>query len=317
MADPRFFKNHGPFTVAELVTDLPCTVQGNESLSIQDVAPLHDATQGQCSFFDNAKYLDAMRKTQASACIMHPDMAEKAPQGLTLILTQQPYLAYAQIASLFYPSARAGEIHDSAVIDKDAEIAEGVSIGANTVIGPGVVIGKGSVIYANVTITHAKIGQACTIHSGARIGQDGFGFAPSAQGMAPVPQLGRVIIGNHVNIGANTTIDRGAGPDTIIGDGTIIDNLVQIAHNVQIGRGCIIAAQVGISGSTKMDDYVVMGGQSGVAGHLNIGKGVKIAGQSGVTQNIKDGIEVVGFPAQERRSYWKERAFLRRLMKKG
>ena len=316
MADPRFFDNQGPFTLSQLVEGIECERIGDD-VTIHDVAPLDRAQATEISFFDNAKYIEAMTKTQAGACIMHPDMADKAPAGMALVLTNQPYLAYARIAARFYPQTDNAGIHDTAVIAADAAIGNNVTIGAGCVIGRGVVIGDDTQIDAHVSITHAEIGRACRIHSGVRIGQDGFGFAQSATGMVPVPQLGRVIIGNHVNIGANTTIDRGAGPDTCIGDGCIIDNLVQIAHNVDIGKGCVIVSQVGISGSTKLENYVVVGGQAGIAGHLTIGTGARIAAQSGVTQDIAAGVEVAGFPAQDKRSYWKERAFLRRLMKKG
>lgn len=317
MADPRFFTRLGPFTVQQLAEIAGCDVRGDATLRIEDVAPLDLATQGSISFLDNIKYKQAMLGTKASACILHPDMAEYAPDGIVCLVSKAPYASYAKIAAAFYP-ARSSDavIHDTAVIDPMAEIGQGVSIGAHSVIGAGVVVGDHTFIASNVTLSHCLIGQSCHIHTGVRIGQDGFGFAPTPTGMIPVPQLGRVIMGDHVNIGANTCIDRGAGPDTVIGAGSIIDNLVQIGHNVQLGQGCIITAQVGISGSTKIGNYCVFGGQSGTAGHLTIGDGVRVAGQSGVTQDIEAGIEVAGFPAQERRSYWKERAFLRRLVKK-
>jgi UDP-3-O-[3-hydroxymyristoyl] glucosamine N-acyltransferase len=154
------------------------------------------------------------------------------------------------------------------------------------------------------------------LHPGVRIGQDGFGFAPGMPAHTKVPQLGRVIIGDDVEIGANTTIDRGAGPDTVIGAGTKIDNLVQIGHNVTIGKGCFIVAQAGVAGSTKVGDYVMIGGQAGVIGHLVIGDGAKIAGQSGVSTNVGPGETVAGTPATDAREHWKTLAFLKRLRKK-
>ena len=155
------------------------------------------------------------------------------------------------------------------------------------------------------------------IHAGVRIGQDGFGFATGAEGHVKVPQLGRVIIGDDVEIGANTTIDRGAGPDTVIGAGTQIDNLVQIGHNVVLGRGCVVVAQVGISGSTKVGDYVVIGGQVGLAGHLSIGNKVRIAAQSGVMRDVAEGETVGGSPATTMRDWLRRVAIVDRLARKG
>ena len=203
------------------------------------------------------------------------------------------------------------------MIEAGARIAAHVRIGANTVVGAGVEIGEGSWIAANVTLTHCVIGQKVRIHTGARVGQDGFGFALDPKGHLPVPQLGRVIIEDFVNIGANTTIDRGAGPDTVIGMGAVLDNLVQIAHNVRVGRGAVIVAQCGISGSTVIDDFAVLGGQVGVAGHLHVGRGARIAAQSGVTKDVPAGEEWVGFPAAPRREYWKDMALLKKLLSKA
>jgi UDP-3-O-[3-hydroxymyristoyl] glucosamine N-acyltransferase len=172
-------------------------------------------------------------------------------------------------------------------------------------------------VASNCTLTHCEIGERVILHPGVRIGQDGFGFAPGAQGHTKVPQLGRVLIGDDVEIGANSTIDRGAGPDTVIGAGTKIDNLVQIGHNVSIGRGCLIVALVGISGSTKIGDFVMIGGQAGVAGHLKIGDGARIAAQSGVSRDLAPGATVAGSPAEDARAFWRDLAFLRRLRAKS
>jgi UDP-3-O-[3-hydroxymyristoyl] glucosamine N-acyltransferase len=200
------------------------------------------------------------------------------------------------------------------VIGPRAQIGAGTRIEANAVIGAGVVVGPECWIGAGSSLTHCILGRRVRIHSGVRVGQDGFGFSLGPKGHLPVPQLGRVIIEDFVNIGANTTIDRGAGPDTLIGTGSVIDNLVQIAHNVKLGRGCVIAAQCGISGSSTLGDFVILGGQVGIAGHLNIGTGVRVAAQSGVTKDIPAGQEWVGFPAAPRRQYWKELAKLKKLL---
>jgi UDP-3-O-[3-hydroxymyristoyl] glucosamine N-acyltransferase len=250
-------------------------------------------------------------------------------------LSRQPYKAYALAAQAFYPppplrsgmaasavvdpTARLGadcEIGAHVVIGAGAEIGEASRIDANTVIGGGVVIGAGAQIAANVTISHAVIGARVRILPGARIGQNGFGFAPDPIGHVAVPQLGRVIIGDDVEIGANTTIDRGAGPDTVIGDGTMIDNLVQIGHNVVVGRRCVLVAQVGISGSTKLDDFVMIGGQGGLAGHISVGKGARVAAQSGVMRDIPDGVTVMGYPALPVKEFWRQVATLQQWARK-
>ena len=182
-------------------------------------------------------------------------------------------------------------------------------------IGPGVVIGDHGWIGANVTLLFCCIGKNFIAHPGARIGQDGYGFAPGAPRHFKVPQLGRVIIGDDVEIGANTCVDRGSLPDTLIGSGTKVDNLVHIAHNVTIGEGCLITAQVGIAGSTKIGNHVMMGGQAGVSGHLSIGDNVKVAGQTGVSKDVKSGQTVAGYPAMEARKFWRNVAVLNKLSK--
>ena len=164
--------------------------------------------------------------------------------------------------------------------------------------------------------SYAIVGARTIVHGGARIGQDGFGFALGADGHLKVPQLGRVLIGDDVEIGANTTIDRGAGPDTVVGDGTKIDNLVQIAHNVRIGRGCVIVAQVGISGSTRIGDFVMLGGQAGLTGHLVVGDGAKVAAQAGVMRDIEPGTTVGGSPAMPQRQWLKSVAMIERMTRK-
>jgi UDP-3-O-[3-hydroxymyristoyl] glucosamine N-acyltransferase len=201
-----------------------------------------------------------------------------------------------------------------AVIGFEAVLGDNVIIEPGVVIGRGVIIGNNSWIGAGAVITHAELGQGVRVHTGARIGQDGFGFSMGPEGHMPVPQLGRVLIGNHVSIGANTCIDRGAGPDTIIGDGCVLDNLCQIAHNVKLGRGCVLAAQIGISGSTTLGDFVVMGGQAGVAGHLNIGAAARIAAQSGVIGDVPAGEEWLGFPAMPRMTFWRMQAGIKKLL---
>jgi UDP-3-O-[3-hydroxymyristoyl] glucosamine N-acyltransferase len=316
MVDSRFHENHGPYSVRDIADKTGCGVVGDGDVIISDVGSLADALNNEISFLDNVKYKLKLPHTKSGAVILHPDMVEFAPKGTVCLTSKTPYKSYALAAALFYPYAQSGAVHPTASIGESVTMGDNVTIEANSVISDGVVIGDGVYIGANVTITHAIIGDHVHIHNGARIGQDGFGFALDPAGYVPVPQLGRVVIGNHVSIGSNTCIDRGAGPDTVIGDGTIIDNLCQIAHNVKIGKGCVITAQVGISGSTEIADYCVFGGQSGVAGHLKIGMGVQVGAQSGVTKDVLAGQKIMGFPARPIREFWREMAQIKKLLSK-
>ncbi|MCK5165872.1 MAG: UDP-3-O-(3-hydroxymyristoyl)glucosamine N-acyltransferase, partial [Rhodospirillaceae bacterium] len=249
MADPVFFNRAGPFPLHELAAIAGAGIHGTDDKNsmFKDVADIDSAGKSDVSFLDNKKYTEAFTKSNAGACIVHPDYVSRAPDGMVLLVTDKPYQGYARIAQAFYPVEMfEAEISKNADIDKTAIIGDGcrveggayigaeavvgsrVSIGHGSYIGPGVKVGDGCVVSPGVTIQYAVIGNGCIFHPGARIGQDGFGFAPGGppEGHIKVPQLGRVIIGDMVEIGANTTIDRGAGPDTIIGDGTKIDNLV-------------------------------------------------------------------------------------------
>lgn len=336
MADRRFFIGRGPFRLGELaeLAGARLSPGADETRLINDVAPLDVATPDHISFFENPKYAALLVRTSAGAICLHPDAASRAPTGAALLLSGEPYKAYALIAQAFYPEEKPSGIrHPSAVVDPTADIGAGTdigacavigarasigvgcAIGAGTVIGPSVVIGDFTQIGPNVTLSHAVLGKNIRIYPGTRIGQDGFGYALGSSGVIKVPQLGRVIVGDGAEIGANVTIDRGAGPDTVIGPGCIIDNLVQIGHNVELGRGCVLVAQVGISGSTKVDDFVQIGGQSGLTGHLRIGAGAQIAGQSGVMRDVPPGGKVGGYPAVPLVDWHRQTVALARLAK--
>lgn len=319
MADPRFFPLSGPFDLADLaglaMASLPDDTADRARL-FQGVAPLDGAGPGDVSFLDNKRYLPALADSKAGACVIQPALADRAPPGMALLLSDQPYRSYALIAQAFHRSPRVeAAVHPTAAIDPSAEIGAGTSVGAYAVIGPGVEIGRdcqvgaqvviergvrvgdGTTIGPGVTLSHCLIGRNCEFHAGVRIGNRGFGFAMDPSGFVDVPQLGRVIVGDDVEIGANSTVDRGAGPDTIIGAGCKIDNLVQIGHNVQMGRGCVLVGQCGIAGSTKLEDGVMLAGQAGVAGHLHLGKGARIGAHSGVMRDVPAGETVAGAPA--------------------
>ncbi|MEB3702226.1 UDP-3-O-(3-hydroxymyristoyl)glucosamine N-acyltransferase [Candidatus Bealeia paramacronuclearis] len=339
MADSKFFSNKGPFTLEDLARIGECEIhRGDVTLSITDVAPMDAASSGTISVLNNPKYVSVLKTTNASACIVAEEYVEEAPPSMPLLVSEAPYRSYALIANAFYPNtAIQAEIHPSAVIhpsvkigsncniaplavlEEGVELGNGITIGTHTFIGRGVSIGDGSIIASHVSIEYALIGRGVHIKTGARIGQQGYGFfmddTGHKGGHVPVPQLGRVIIQDHVEIGANTTVDRGSGHDTVIGYGTRIDNLVQIAHNVQTGKGCVIVAQTGISGSTKLGDFVAMGGQVGMINHLKIGSGARIAAQSGVMRDIEPGEVVGGTPAMPIKSFYRQLATLQRLTK--
>lgn len=337
MADPRFFVKASPMSVGEISDRFGCELSkgADRSFLVHDVAPLGAAVSTDLSFLDNLKYRDDFKVTKAGACFVSPEVASLAPDGLICLITKQPYKAYALAAQQFYPEPETvSEISAGAFVSSTAKIGQfctiehGAFIGDNVVIGDycrieayavlcdGVKIGNHCRIGVHATLSHCILDDYVRVYTGARIGQDGFGFAIDVQGHVKVPQLGRVLIGSHVEIGANTTIDRGAGPDTVIGSGTWIDNLVQIGHNVKVGRGCIIVAQVGISGSTVIEDFVAIGGQAGIAGHLVIGKGAKIGGQAGVMNNVPAGEQMMGSPAFPHKQYFRQLATLNHLIKK-
>ena len=269
MADSRFFKKSDARNLKEIADHSGCELLSgaDDTLKIDDVAPLDRAKPNEISFLDNPKYISSFESSEAGACIIHEKYVDRAPKGMTVLLSRDPYRSYALVAQLFYPfiamadaidptaivheTARLGEgcsIAAGAVIGAHAEIGDNVDIGANAVVHDGVVIGANTRIGALTSLSHCLIGEHVIIHRGVHIGQDGFGFALGREGHIKVPQLGRVVIKNHVEIGAGTCIDRGTGPDTYVGEGTKIDNLVQIGHNVNIGRGSIIVSQVGVSG---------------------------------------------------------------------
>jgi len=337
MTDKRFFDVSGPFSLADLADICGAELAGDvdPSLLFSDVAPLDAATAQTVSFLDNKRYIEAFSSSRAGACVVHSALASKAPEGMAVLICDEPYHGYARIARAFYPATKAVaheggsssidpsaqlgsgcQIDPGAVIGANVQIGDRCQIGANSVIGTGVVIGDDCYIGSQTTLSCCLIGDKVIIHGGVRIGQDGFGFALGAEGHLKVPQLGRVLIEDNVEIGANTTIDRGTGPDTVIGSGTKIDNLVQIGHNVRLGRNCVIVSQVGISGSTTIGDFVMIGGQAGLAGHLTIGSGVQIAAQSGVMRDIEAGQKVGGSPASPFRKWMRSIAMIEKMSNK-
>ncbi len=341
MEHPGFFKKAGPFSIKKIaeVTGAEIAPEANSDLMIDNVLPLDEAKANDISFLDNSKYIPQFKQTNAAACFVTAKHKDRAPENVISMVSKQPYHCFAKALFLFFPEARVSNIradaennnfiHPSALVEEGAIIEPGAVIGAEARIGAGTrvsagatigyrtYIGRECYIGPSATIIHSLVGDNVIIHSGVSIGQDGFGFAMGPTGHLKVPQIGRVVIQDDVEIGANTTIDRGALKDTIIGEGTKIDNLVQIGHNVVIGRHCVIVAHVGISGSTELGDFVVLGGQVGVIGHAKIGSGVQVAAQSGIASDIPDGERWGGAPAQPIRKWQKEILYLRKMSEKS
>lgn len=302
-------------TLAELAAETGAEIRGDSAYQVSGLATLRSAGPDNISFLANEKYRSQVAQSNAGAVIMRAEDDDGSASNA--LLTDAPYVAYARIAQMLdtTPSMSAG-IHPTATIAKDVEIgrdvaigpyaviesgvhiADHVQIGAHCFIGQGSQIGEFSRLWSNVTVYHGvQIGQNTTIHSTAVIGGDGFGWAHEGGKWIKIPQLGRVIIGHHVDIGVGTTIDRGALDDTIIGDHCIIDNQVQIGHNVVIGDGTAIAGQVGIAGSTRIGKGCLIGGQAGLAGHIEIADYVQLHGQAMVTKSIEQaGVYASGNP---------------------
>jgi UDP-3-O-[3-hydroxymyristoyl] glucosamine N-acyltransferase len=339
LGDERFFQRAGPFSLAEILAVSGGGVAQEGALAgrlLTGVAPLQTARPDQVSVLHNPKYIPALEHTQAGLVIVGRIQGHRVPATSAALLVPDPHEAWAKIASLFHPTATpAPGVHPSAVIDPKAiidpsaeigpcaviaaraEIGAGCRIGPGAVIGQGVVMGPGCRVGANASISHAILGARVYVYPGARVGQEGFGFAITEAGFLSVPQLGRVILHDDVEIGANVTVDRGASHDTVIGAGTRIDNLVQIGHNVQMGRSCVLVAQSGISGSTVLEDFVQIGAQAGLTGHLRIGAKARIGAQAGVMSDVDAGAAVVGSPAMPIKEFFRNVAVLRRLARKG
>ncbi len=340
MAEPLFFKSVKSLTVAEIAAITGAKPADGAPLDrvIANIAPLDSARPGDLTFLDNAKYLDELATTHAGACLLAPRFASKAPPRVAVLAVGEPYRAYVAVARVLFPSslkpsllfaaegvARGAHVHPTArlepgvsldpgvVVGPGAEIGTGTIVAANAVIGPGVRIGRDCSIGAQSSILHSLIGDRVIIHPGCRLGQDGFGYAMGRRAHTKVPQIGRVIIQDDVEIGAGSTIDRGANRDTVIGEGTKIDNLVQIGHNVAIGRHCVLVAQVGISGSVTLEDFVVLGARVGVNNHVTIGEGAQIAATAIVSRDVPPGVRYGGFPAKPVKLWMREVFLLERL----
>jgi len=339
MTSGTFFKQPEGLTLRDIVALTGAAPREGANLDrrVSGIAALERARSADLTFMDSAKYLDRLASTRAGVCLTTERFADRAPAGVTVLTSAAPFRDFVSVSRTLYPDSlrprpvfEGDGIAEGAIVHPTAEIEEGATIEPGAVVGPRAAIGSGTVIGATAvigpdvqigrectvgpgaSIVHALIGDNVIVHAGCRIGQDGFRYHPTAAGHVKVPQLGRVIVQDNVEIGANTTIDRGGSGDTVIGEGTKIDNLVQIGHNCTIGRHCIIVAECGLSGSVVLGDHVVLGGQVGVADHLTIGKGALIGAKSGVVSNIPAGERWLGFPAMPGREFLRVTAALRK-----
>lgn len=318
-------------SLADLAHALGAGLEGDEGIEIRRLSEIQNAESGDLSFIANPKYHKYAKDTKASALIVAEDLKI---DFANLLRVKDPQMAMIKALTLLNHTPRTPEpgIHPTAVIADDVSIPSSAEIGPYVIIESGAVIGEDVILESHVTIgrqaqvgygswmhansvlyDHCVLGTRCNIHSGTVIGSDGYGFVPGPDGIIKIPQTGNVMIGDDVEMGGNCSIDRGTIGDTTIGDGTKLDNLIHIAHNVRIGKNCFITGLVGIAGSTTLGDRVRMGGQSGIIGHINVGSDVDISTRAAVTKDIPDGTTVSGFPAREHREELRKEALIQRL----
>ena len=340
MADPRFFTRAGPFKVSDIALQIGAQVPDGVDADrlISDLEDIATASDDSLCFVTDKKYLPQLAETRAAAVLVGKAHVNACPPHIIALACDDPYAGMARVAQAFYPdaararpmpghvppgspavhpTARIGqncEIADSVTIGANAEIGDNTHIAANVVIGAGVTLGRDCTLGSGVVIGYSLIGDRVVINSGSRIGQCGFGFAPG-KAHIKVPQLGRVIIQADVEMGANCAIDRGTLGDTIVGEGSKLDNLVHLAHNVVVGRHVFMAGQSGIAGGTHIGDYCQVGGQAGIYGHLTLGANVVVGAKSSVTRSFPDNTQLMGIPARPAREFLRETATLKRLGK--
>ncbi len=344
MSQPSFFDRPQPRKLADIAALVGAEVidPAKKDLVIRGLASLDEAGPGHLTFFDNLKYVDQLVATQAGACLVSPRFEGRIPARVAVLRARRPFPAFVAIAQAFHPDSlqprpmygghgidQTAVIHPSvrleddvtvdpmAVVGPGVEIGSGTSIGSGAVIGPGVRIGRNCYIGANSTVRAALIGNNVVIHPGCHIGHDGFGYIPGPGGHQKVPQTGRVVIQHNVEIGAGSTIDRGSLRDTMIGEGTKIDNQVQVGHNVYIGRNCLILAQCGLAGSSTFEDNVVLGAKVGVNNHVVVGEGAQVAAMSGIKDSIPPGERWGGIFARPASQWLREMIVVERLARQG
>ena len=336
-----FFSSDISYSVLQLAEILEAEIIGDNSLEVNNIASLKEAQRSSLSFYNNANYLDDLVTTSAGVCLISKKDIDRAQknQSLSLLVVKDVYWAFATIADLFYKSFEvnfqpfisdrsvisenvsydktACYIGDFTTIAPNVKLGNNIYIGNNVYIGEGVIIGDNTVIHNNVTLLYCSIGKGCILHSGVRVGQDGFGFVPGNMetGHKKIQHLGAVVIGNNVEIGANSCVDRGTLGNTEIGDGTKLDNMVQIAHNVKVGKHCFIAALSGLAGSSSIKDFVFIGGQSGIAPHVILESGKQVVPMSGIMSDIPGEKILMGSPAMAKKDYFTLQVILKKLVK--
>jgi UDP-3-O-[3-hydroxymyristoyl] glucosamine N-acyltransferase len=346
MTEPVFFAPSPRYTAGDVakLTGSSLVDDRHAAVVIETIASARDGGQGAVVYVEGKKNAELVGHIRASAVLCTADLVERVPQGVAILVSRRPQAAFAQIGRLLFPAAAsphaltgqvgispAAHVDPAAHLEPDVVVEAGAVIGPHAAIGKGTIVGPGAVIARScqvgrdcyigpgASIQYTLMGNGVIVHGGARIGQDGFGFVGGADGPERIPQVGRVVIQDKVEIGSNTTIDRGALADTVIGEGTKVDNLVQIAHNVRIGRGCIIAGHCGLSGSVTLGDNVMLGGRVGVADHVTIGSRVQVAAGSGVMKDIPDGEKWAGYPAMPFREFFRQVSALKNVtnLRKG
>ena len=321
MNENRFFESKGPFIISEIFLDK----KFQELIKIFDIKTLDQASKSDLTFFDSLVYLEKSKKTKAKFCLTTEKLKKYLPSSCEPIVVKNVLYELCRVTKKFYPDADVDSQDQSlkppnkalfpnvkfginVLLGKDCLIGENTEIGSNSTIEKKVVIGKNCVIGSNVTIKNSILGNNVVIQDGCKIGLKGFGFIPQAENNIKFPHIGKVIIGDNVELAANCTIDRGSIDDTVIGKNTYLDNQVHVAHNVKIGENCMIAGQVGFAGSSVIGNNVLIGGQAGISGHLRIGNNVRIGGGSGVVKDIPDNSTVMGYPAVPLKEFLKNKS---------
>jgi len=330
LVDTSFYKNNGPFSLKDICRSINCDFIGSDDRIVEDLSPIEEVSEKTICFLIDNKYKEYIKNVDFGALIVKERYKNEINGNL--IISKNPHYDMAMVASLFYPESeypnftfsqsdtntkldKSIKYSFNTFIHKNARIGNNCEIGNNSVIGPGVVLGNNCLIGDNVSIYFSLIGDNVKIYQGVKLGSEGFGFVMNGNQFKKIPQLGRVIIENNVEIGANSTVDRGSIGDTFIGEFCMIDNMVHLGHNVRLGKKCIIAAMTGISGSTTIGDNVMLGGQVGISGHLKIGNNVKVAAKTGIMKDIPDGNIIAGYPSEKIMDWHRNTIIMKNLRK--